>query len=79
MVKIYYDVNSLYPYVSLQDIPGLTCNKIKLFINRDNLDWLFRLFYCKIQSHTNSYLALLPVINKLGINFPLGIWEGRYF
>ena len=24
----YYDVNSLYPYVALQDMPGLTCSKI---------------------------------------------------
>lgn len=23
----YYDVNSLYPYVSLQDLPGIDCYK----------------------------------------------------
>lgn len=26
----YYDVNSLYPYLALQDMPGLECSKIQI-------------------------------------------------
>lgn len=33
----YYDVNSLYPYVALQDMPGLECSK-KFFFNSKCVD-----------------------------------------
>ena len=74
----YYDVNSLYPYVALQDMPGLSANKLQFFSDK-SIDDLFGFFYCKIETPIDSYLGLLPVRNKNGIDFPLGKWEGWYF
>lgn len=66
-----YDVNSLYPYVALQDIPGTDCIK-KDFINKNvDIDSLFGFFYCEIESN-NNYLGLLPVRVKSGLIFPNG-------
>lgn len=67
----YYDVNSLYPYVTLQDMPGLDCTKVA-YNNYKSVDDLFGFFYCKIESPKDSYLGLLPVRDKSGINFPVG-------
>lgn len=75
----YYDVNSLYPYVALQDMPGLECSKIEYFFNKTDIKDLFGFYYCKIESPLDSYLGLLPVRTKSGINFPVGKWEGWYF
>ena len=75
----YYDVNSLYPYVALQDMPGLICSKLQFFNDKQTIDNLFGFFYCRIETPINSYLGLLPVRNKNGIDFPLGKWEGWYF
>ena len=78
----YYDVNSLYPYVALQDMPGLVCSKEEFYtgsgIEKD-IDEYFGFFYCEIETPLNSYLGLLPVRNKNGIEFPLGKWKGWYF
>ena len=78
----HYDVNSLYPFVALQDMPGLDCNKLTYF----NLEYqycdlkdLFGFFYCTITAPKNSYLGLLPYKVKYGIEFPLGEWSGWYF
>lgn len=75
----YYDVNSLYPYVALQDMPGLECYKIQFFTDKQDLGNLFGFFNCIVQSPLDSYLGLLPVRTKSGINFPIGKWEGWYF
>lgn len=37
----YYDVNSLYPYVALQDMPGLTCSKLLFYVETHDIDSLF--------------------------------------
>ena len=37
----YYDVNSLYPYVALQDMPGLICNKLLYYNDNIEIDKLF--------------------------------------
>ncbi len=75
----YYDVNGLYPYVSLQDMPGTQCIK-KEFINKDvDIDNLFGFFYCEIETNNNDYLGLLPVRDQSGLIFPLGKWRGWYF
>lgn len=68
----YYDVNSLYPYVALQDMPGLECSKIQYYTDTDNIDSLFGFFYCSIDAPIHSYLGLLPYRSASGINFPLG-------
>lgn len=68
----YYDVNSLYPYVALQDLPGTKCSK-ENFIGLDvNIDTLFGFYYCCIESPKDSYLGLLPMRDKDGLRFPLG-------
>lgn len=75
----YYDINSLYPYVSLQDMPGLICSKMTYYPDFQNINTLFGFFFCSIDAPLDSYLGLLPVRNKSGIYFPLGKWEGWYF
>jgi len=69
----YYDVNSLYPFVALQDMPGLECCKEEFINLNPNIDNLFGFYYCEIITPLNSYLGLLPVRTKGGgIEFPLG-------
>ena len=67
----YYDVNSLYPYVALLDMPGLHCSKITYYTDK-SIDGLFGFFYCSIEAPLDSYLGLLPIRDKSGINFPVG-------
>ena len=74
----YYDVNSLYPFVALQDMPGLICNKEVWYEGYDDINSLFGFFYCIVETPLDGYLGLLPVRNK-GLTFPLGKWEGWYF
>lgn len=74
----YYDVNSLYPFVALQGMPGIYCIK-KDLINKDvDINNLFGFFYCDIESN-NNYLSLLPVRDESGLIYPLGKWKGWYF
>jgi len=70
----YYDVNSLYPYVSLQDMPGLICDKLYYYkgISLEQVSNIFGFFYCEIETPKNAYLGILPVRNKEGLIFPLG-------
>ena len=75
----YYDVNSLYPYVALQDMPGLECSKILYYTGQEEIDNLFGFYYCSIETPLNDYLGLLPVRSSAGLTFPLGKWEGWYF
>lgn len=75
----YYDVNSLYPFVALNDMPGLTCEKLTYYKDNSKISELFGFFYCEIESPKDLYLGLLPIRVNLGIEFPLGKWEGWYF
>jgi hypothetical protein len=72
----YYDVNSLYPFVSFQAMPGLTCSKLTFYKDIDELESLFGFFYCRIKTNGNNYLGILPVRTDTGIHFPTGCWEG---
>lgn len=72
----YYDVNSLYPYASLNDLPGLNA-EYGIYTGED-LSNLFGFFKCHI-SAPNSYLGLLPVRTKKGLVCPTGSYEGWYF
>lgn len=74
----YYDVNSLYPSVALQDMPGLICSKLVFYVNNQEIDNLFGFFYCSIETPLDGYLGLFP-IRDIGLTFPLGKWEGWYF
>ncbi|RYE15199.1 MAG: hypothetical protein EOP34_04145 [Rickettsiales bacterium] len=69
----YYDVNSLYPYVAHQPMPGLECKKISFFEPIYDTSNLFGFFYCRIKTPEDLYLGLLPVRNATGLTFPLGI------
>lgn len=77
----YYDVNSLYPYAALNDMPGLICEKITNYTPeyKKNLDNLFGFFYCKIKTKYDLYLPILPVRTNKGLEYPLGEWEAWYF
>ena len=77
--SFYYDVNSLYPYSSLNSIPGKKCTYLEDFSCKGlNLDNLFGFFYCEIEAN-NSYLGLLPVRHDSGLIMPNGKWSGWYF
>jgi len=75
----YYDVNSLYPYVALQDMPGNKCTQIDYLGQQPNLNELFGFFYCEIEVTENKYIGLLPYRTSKGLVFPLGNWRGWYF
>jgi hypothetical protein len=85
----YYDVNSLYPYIALKDMPGCLCyyrdftniSKGPDNVNRESLFTnLFGFFKVKVTAPTNNYLGLLPLRDKVKVLFiPLGTWEGSYF
>jgi len=74
----YYDVNSLYPYVALNPLPGLECSRCVYMDSYVDINKLFGFFYCEI-SVKNIYLGLLPVITNKGNIYPEGKWEGWYF
>jgi hypothetical protein len=67
----HYDVNSLYPFASLNPIPGLDCVYIENIGNSRCLNDLFGYFYCEIKTG-NNYLGLLPVHHKKGMIMPNG-------
>lgn len=47
----YYDVNSLYPFAALQDMPGLNCTSTTYYSENANIDHLFGFFYYTVESH----------------------------
>ena len=75
----YYDVNSLYPCVSLNDMVGLECHKQEYINKKANLNELLGFFYCDIEAPKDNYLGILPVRTKTGIVFPVDRWSGMYF
>lgn len=58
----YYDVNSLYPYVALNALPGVKCTYIEFFNTTKDIDDLFGFYYCKIDTNNTDikYIGLLP-------------------
>jgi len=68
----YYDVNSLYPYVSLNDMVSLKYSKQEYINKEAELDELFGFFYCDIIAPSNNYLGLLPIKTKTGNIYPVG-------
>lgn len=71
----YYDVNSLYPYVSLQDMPGLTCSKINFYNTNQDIRNLFGFFYCSISTPLYAYLGVLPLRTEKRFN--ISTWYVR--
>jgi len=74
----YYDVNSLYPYASLNDMPGSVCYREEYINDFVNIQDLFGFYNCEIICEDN-YLGLLPVRESTGLIFPVGKWTGWYF
>jgi len=70
-ILYYYDVNSLYPYASLNSMPGIYSTYIECINHKIDINDLFGFFYCKIKSN-NNYIGLLPVRTKTNLIFPLG-------
>lgn len=58
----YYDVNSLYPYVALQDMPGLECKKESFYNVDKNINDYFGFYYCEI-SFININICILYIQN----------------
>lgn len=73
----YYDVNSLYPDVSLLNMPGINVSYIKSLTDEGlDITNLFGMFKAQVKTNNNSYLGLLPVKSQLGLIFPNGEFEG---
>lgn len=76
----YYDVNSLYPYVALNPMPGSKCIYIKDHSKRGlELNNLFGYFYASVKTTQDDYLGLLPIRKDGLLTHPLGEWSGWYF
>ncbi|KAI5980362.1 mitochondrion dnapol [Pisolithus orientalis] len=72
----YYDVNSLYPKVALNNMGGVKAKYIKSFSYKGLIiDNIFGIFKAKIKTNYN-YIGLLPIKTKLGLIFPDGEFEG---
>lgn len=75
----YYDVNSLYPFCALNDMPGRElCYSSTIEENINNLGDIFGFFHCSIEC-SDLYIGLLTTRNENGICQPMGSWEGWYF
>jgi hypothetical protein len=70
------DVNSLYPTVALNPLPGIDCVWIESFDSEGlNLDLLFGIFHAKVVTN-HEYFGLLPIKTKNGLIFPKGSFDG---
>ena len=73
---VYIDINSLYPFVALNSMPGTECHFIESYEAEGlNLNTLFGFFYAKVTTN-NKYLGLLPVHSNGQVIFPNGKFEG---
>lgn len=73
----YYDINSLYPFASLNDLCGLNANYVEYLKFEIDINKLFGIFYCEIttpmDSYISKYIGLLPHRNSDGsLSFPVG-------
>ncbi|KAF8867485.1 DNA polymerase type B, organellar and viral-domain-containing protein [Mucidula mucida] len=72
----YYDVNSEYPFVAKNKMPGKDCTYVEDFTGKGlNLEDLFGFFYCKVKTN-NGYLGLLPLHIKGNLILPNGEFFG---
>lgn len=72
----YYDVNSEYPFVAKNPMPGNKVTYIEDFSGKGlNLDKLFGFFLCKVVVNTN-YLGLLPIHDEGNLILPNGDFLG---
>lgn len=75
----YYDVNSEYPFVAKNKLPGHQYIYMEdLEGNGFNLDELFGFFYCKVKTNEN-YIGLLPIHSDGSLILPNGEFYGVWF
>jgi len=67
-----YDVNSLYPYVAYNEMPGLYCIKENLLHKEVSVKDYFGFYYCNIEAPLSDYIGLLPVKDTSGMILPVG-------
>lgn len=74
----YYDVNSLYPYVMLNDMP---LELIKIHENMDfkDIENFFGFIDCLVESPPIIKVPILPFKYKAKTIFPVGSWRSTYF
>jgi hypothetical protein len=76
----YYDVNSLYPYAALNDMPGNICTFIESYKEDEPLDIkndnLFGFFYCDVKTPLDHYFGVLPYRDNGLLTYPLGEFSG---
>lgn len=70
-----YDVNSLYPFAMLNDIP---IGKPR-FTNYKNLEEYFGFVYVEIKSPEDLFILTLPYRDSEKMYSLLGNWKGWYF
>lgn len=75
----YYDVNSEYPFVAKNKMPGHRYTYIEDNMGKGlNLEELFGFFYCKVKTN-NGYLGLLPMHIEGSLILPSGEFYGVWF
>lgn len=75
----YYDVNSEYPFVSKNVMPGNKATYMEDFTGEGlNLSELFGFFYCKVRTNT-GYIGLLPIHENGNLILPNGEYYGVWF
>ena len=82
----YVDVNSLYPFVSLNDLAGINYTYIEDYSDKGlDLDSLFGFFHAivfkneQISINNHNYLGILPLKTNKGLIFPYGNFKGIWF
>lgn len=77
----HYDVNSLYPFVALNDMPGLECTYTdNINKNIENMgDNMFGFYLCEIVTPDDDYLGLIPTRYQDRLVLGLGNIKGWYF
>lgn len=75
----YYDVNSLYPFVMLKDMP-LEFIKFHSRLININLNTFFGFCLVEVECPKDIRIPLLPYRNVNGdVSYPTGKWQGVYF
>jgi hypothetical protein len=80
----YYDINSMYPFVAKNVMPGNKVTYIELQESEIkegkslDLNELFGFFYCKIKTR-EQYLGLLPIHSNNSLILPNGEFYGTWF
>lgn len=76
----YYDINSLYPYAMLKDLPG---ELIRTYHQKDccniNLDKFFGFLSVTISCPSSVQIPVLPYRQNGRTIYPQGIWTATYF